>query len=96
MRKIFTHMLCLLLAVVMFSAGALTAFAQGEEQKLYIKDVKLIYAESADVAKAGVPEGYRFVEKDLNAGTDADYQVYLAYSTTKNPDEAITDTNVCG
>ena len=76
----------------MFSLFSVNTFAvEGAKEKQYVKDVKLIYAESMSEAKKHVPEGYTLLEQDLNEGTDTDYKVYFAYSTTKNPDEAVTD-----
>ena len=82
----------MLLSVVMFAAYTLNVFAADEmTATLYVKDVKLIYAESIDDARKFVPDGYRLLEQDLNAGTDSDNTVYFVYSTTTDPDEAITD-----
>ena len=76
----------------MISTLVLNIFAADKEsQTLYIKDVKLIYAESLSKAKENVPKGYILLEQNLNEGTDSDNKVYFAYSTTTNPDEAITD-----
>ena len=58
-------------------------------EKQYVKDVKFITGDSLDDAKKYLPEGYILVETDLNQGAVDD--VYLAYTTTPNPDEAITD-----
>ena len=91
-RNIFTRVICILLSAVMITACTLNVF--GAEEKtavLYVKDVKLIYAESLNDAKKLVPEGYRLLEQDLNAGADSDNKVYFVYSTTADPDEAITD-----
>lgn len=65
--------------------------ADAEPTTLYAKDIKLIYADSIDEAKTYLPEGYRLLERDLNEGTDSDNRVYFAYSTTNDPDEAVTD-----
>ena len=90
--KICMRLLAFLLAVVMFSSLSLNIFAvERTSEKQYVKDVKLIYAESVAQARTYVPAGYRLLEKDLNEGTDADSKVYFAYSTTANPDEAVTD-----
>ena len=76
----------------MLGVFVLNAFASGTAPETrYVKDVKLIYAESLAEAKTHVPKGYVMLENDLNAGTDEDYMVYMAYSTTTNPDEAATD-----
>lgn len=90
--KICTRIIGLILTVVMLAMFSMSTFASKETtEKLYVKDVKLIYAESYDEAKSLVPEGYRLLEQDLNKGADADSMVYFAYSTTANPDEAATD-----
>ena len=91
-RNVFMRVVCILLALVMLSVCTLSVFAENEANaKLYVKDVKLIYAESLDEAKGFVPEGYTLLEYDLNKGADSDNMVYMAYSTTKNPEEAVTD-----
>ena len=64
------------------------------EQKEYVKDVKFITGNSLEDAKKYLPEGYRMVETDLNQGAEivsSVDDVYLAYSVTTNPEEAITD-----
>ena len=87
-----TRIICVLIATVLLAGFSLNVFAEAEaNKKLYIKDVKLIYAESEDEAKSYVPEGYTLVDNDLSAGADSDNVVYFAYSTTTNPDEAVTD-----
>ena len=63
-------------------------------EKQYVKDVKFIVADSLEEAKEQVPKGYTMLEDDLNQGAEVISSVddvYLAYSTTTNPDEAITD-----
>ena len=72
------------------SASLLTAKTETQ----YVKDVKFITGDSLEDAKKNVPAGYTLVETDLNQGAayiTAVEDVYLAYSTTTNPDEAITD-----
>ena len=59
----------------------------------YIRDIKLIYADSVDEAKGQLPEDYSLLENNLNEGT-GELGVYICYSTTENPDEAITDIKV--
>ena len=63
-------------------------------EKQYVKDVKFIVADSLEEAKESVPVGYTLLEEDLNQGAEVISSVddvYLAYTTTTNPDEAITD-----
>ena len=81
----------MLLSIVIFVLVTLNVWASEVTEKTYIKDVKLVYGETFDEAKRFVPEGYTLLDKNLNEGTDADDKVYFAYSTTKNPDEAVTD-----
>ena len=91
-RNIYTRILSLVLCVVMFSLLVLNVFASEQTvEKQYVKDVKLVYAESKDEAKKNVPDGYVFLDQNLNEGTDEDSQVYFVYSTTTDPNEAVTD-----
>lgn len=65
-----------------------------KQETQYVKDVKFITGDSLEDAKKNVPTGYKLVETDLNQGAayiTAVDDVYIAYSTTTNPDEAITD-----
>ena len=94
-KKLLWCILCTVLSVVLLAACILTVFAEGKAREAkYLKDIKLIYAESVDEAKKSVPEGYTLLERDLNKGTEYVYdvyEVYFAYSITTDPDEAITD-----
>ena len=95
LQKVFERLLCVVLSVVMLATITVHAFAVEKTiETKYIKDVKLIYADSLSEAKENLPEGYTLLEHDLNEGTEYVYdvyQVYLAYTTTVNPAEAITD-----
>ena len=62
-------------------------------ETLYVKDLKIIYADNADEAKKQLPQGYSLVDGNLNSGT-GELGVFICYSTTKNRDEAITDIKV--
>ena len=90
--RICTRIIALVLCAVMLTLFSLITFAEERAtEKQYVKDVKLIYADSKEEAKKSVPEGYVFLDNNLNAGTDEDAKVYFVYSTTTNPDEAVTD-----
>ena len=92
LQKFFKSVLCVILSLAMLSVLTVNVFAEAEASKTeYIKDVKLIYAESLSEAKKNVPEGYKLLDSDLNKGSGSDNKVYFVYSTTSNPDEAITD-----
>ena len=99
LQFILNRFLCLLLCVVMSSMVVLNVCAAEvkheispvlSDETLYIKDVQLIYADSLENAKKILPEGYQLLENDLNKGTDSDNKVYFIYSTTTDPDEAVT------
>lgn len=91
-QTIFKRIICVVLVIAMLCGLTLTSFAQANaNEKQYVKDIQLIYAKSKSEARSYVPNGYTLLEYDLNEGTDEDYQVYIAYLTTANPDEAITD-----
>ena len=90
-KSMLTRIACVLIAIVLAVSFSLTVFAAAEKNKtLYVKDVKLIYAKNIETATKLVPEGYTLLPYDLNDGTGND-DVYMVYSTTQNPDEAITD-----
>ena len=90
--KVLTRIIALVLCAVMLTLFSISTFAEeNTSRKQYVKDVKLIYAETEAEAKTLVPEGYTLLDKDLNEGSDTDNKVYIAYSVTTNPDEAITD-----
>ena len=60
---------------------------------LYVKDLKIIYADSEKEAKEQLPKGYNLLPNNINDGT-GELGVYICYSTTDDPDEAITDIKV--
>ena len=96
------HFLMKLLSVLLVMATLLTALpisafaesaanpaASGNE--VYIKDIKLTQAKSKEEAKVMLEaEGYIFLDKNINEGTGAD-GVWLGYTTTTDPTEAIYD-----
>ena len=83
----------LLLSVFMLmSALPFSAFAA--QETLYIKEVRISTAADETTAKIWLTEnGYNFLDFNLNQGSKGD-AVYLGYTTTTNPKEAITDIAV--
>ena len=83
----------LLLSVLMLmSALPFSAFAA--QETLYIKEVRISTAADETTAKTWLTEnGYNFLDFNLNQGSKGD-AVYLGYTTTTNPKEAITDIAV--
>ena len=92
MKKII-KVLSLFMAVMMLVMGLpITAFAA--KQEIYIKEIRISTASTADAAKKWLTDnGYTVVDTDLNQKTGKDY-VYIGYKTTTNPDEAITDISL--
>ena len=83
----------LLLAVVLaVSALPLSVFAA--EEKVYVKEVRISTAADEATAKLWLTaNGYTVLDFNLNQKSNGD-AVYLGYTTTTNPKEAITDMAV--
>lgn len=64
--------------------------AETDNIVLYVSDIKLIYAQNQNDAEKAVPKGYTLFDHDINDGTNS-LGVYLCYSTTADPNKAITD-----
>ncbi len=95
LNKSFKAILSLVLAVVLTFSTCANAFAASSKQT-YIKDVVISYGKTAAEAKDWLTKnGYEILDYDLNEGAD-DWRstkraVYLGYTTTNDPEEAITD-----
>ncbi len=107
-RKWFSRLTAMILAVCV-AAGCpafseyLRADAQADElDTLYLKEVKVFYAESYEQAqKECRAEGFECCEVNLKEGGDfvGEYfekpmRAYLGYKTTKDPGDAITDMSL--
>ena len=93
-KKISLIVMSIMLCFTVLCQTATAAFLNsGNDSERYIKDIKLIYADSVDEAKGQLPEDYSLLENNLNEGT-GELGVYICYSTTKDPEEAITDIKV--
>lgn len=93
-KRIAKYLLCIVLAAITLATPILSTLATEGDQTLYVKDVKFLYGKNLEEAKKHLPEGYIMLDTDLNQGAayiSAVDDVYLAYSTTTNPNEAITD-----
>lgn len=83
----------LLLLATLVTALPMQAFADTiqEEEELYLKSVRVATAKSPEEARRQLEaEGYIFLEENLNEGTKGN-GVYLGYTTTTDPAEAIYD-----
>ena len=87
-RGIISMTLCICMLLQLTPAAMAT-----EGTTLYVKDLQLIYAESAEAAAKKVPEGYILYKQNINEGTN-ELGVYICYSTTTDETQAITDIRV--
>ena len=92
MKKVFYSMIAAILVIATVCSLAVPAFAAGEEE--YISELRLVYAEDYDEAKAIIAEGefkeYKVLNENLNENSD-EIGVWLAYKTTTDIEDAITD-----
>lgn len=95
-NKILCRIICYALCFTMLiqlAPSQVRANSATTEIVAYLEDVKLIYAKNKDDAKKKVPEGYKLYENNINDGT-GELGVYICYSTTTDPEKAITDMRV--
>ena len=95
MRKILKRIISMTLILSLFICSNLPIAAEEEEE--YLADLRIIYAENyqeaCDILADTELEGYRVLDADLNVAT-GEIGVWLAYSTTTDIDDAITDIAV--
>ena len=95
MKKAFKGMIAILLVVSMLMSATVAAFAAKEE--VYLSDLRLVYADTYEEAKQVLAssklEGYQVLDENLNSGTGKK-GTWLAYKTTTDIDDAITDISV--
>ena len=95
MKKTLRRVLSLVLIVSLLLVSNLQVFAATEE--VYLSDLRIIYAEDYNEAKeilSGTDfKDYKLLNENLNEGTK-EIGVWLAYKTTTDIDDAITDLSV--
>ena len=92
-KQLFRSIISIALCVCMLLQLTPYSSAAEASSSIYVKDVKLIYAENATEAAKKVPDGYILYEQDINEGTD-ELGVYICYSVTTDPAQALTDIRV--
>ena len=96
MRKIAKSMISIALAIVMFICATVPAFAAGTVEE-YICELRLIYAddyeEAMEILEASEFSDYKLLKENLNKDS-GEIGVWLAYKTTTDIDDAITDISV--
>ena len=92
MSKVFRRILAAILVVSLFLTSNISALAAGAEE--YICELRLIYAEDYEEAKdilaSSEFKDYKLFKNNLNEGT-GEIGVWLAYKSTTDIDDAITD-----
>ena len=93
MKKAIKSIVAILLAISMVMGATVVVFAAEE---VYLSDLRMIYADSLEEAERALLnsklEGYQLLDENLNSGTGKT-GVWLAYKTTTNIDDAITDVS---
>ena len=94
-KKAFKCIVSVILAICILTGAVVTTFAASDE--VYLSDLRLIYADDYNEAERLLAEtkleGYRLYSYNLNANTEKT-GVWLAYKTTRDVDDAITDISV--
>ena len=95
MTKVFRRLLAFVLVVSLLLSANISVFAAAKEE--YLSELRLIYAEDYSEAKEILKEtkfkDYELLNENLNEGTKK-IGVWLAYKTTTNIEDAITDLSV--
>ena len=95
MSKVFRRLLALVLVASLLLTANVTVFAAADEE--YLSELRLVYAEDYSEAKEILKDtefkDYVVLNENLNENTD-EIGVWLAYKTTTNIEEAITDLSV--
>ena len=97
MKNMIKSILSIVLALSMLLCATVPAFAAGTEEEAYISELRLIYAEDYDEAKQILADSefsdYKLLKENLNKDSD-EIGVWLAYKTTTDIEDAITDLAV--
>lgn len=95
MKKSLKYLVSIIL-IICLSVGSVT-IVSADEPEVYISELRLIYAENYDTAKKVLGEtkfsDYNVLNYNLNSKTDK-IGVWLAYKTSTNIEDAITDIAV--
>ena len=96
MRKMTKRIISMILTVCLLFLATVPVFAADKDEE-YLSDLRLIYADSFDEANEILAdsdlEGYKIFNANLNANTGKT-GVWLAYLTTTDIEDAITDISV--
>ena len=97
MKRIFKSTVSILLVLCMMLSATVAVFPYDSVGEEYLADLRLIYADDYSEAKQILSEtkleGFKVLDENLNSGS-GEIGVWLAYKTTTNVNEAITDMAV--
>ena len=97
MKKMIKSIIAMILVLSTVLGMATVVSAASEIEEEYLSNMRLVYADSYNEAKMIVSESkfydYKVLDRNLNANS-GEIGVWLAYKTTKNVEEAITDVAV--
>ena len=96
MKRILKHTIAIILALCIILSTVTVVSAAGMQEE-YLSDIRLIYANTYEDAKLILSdsflEGYKVLNQNLNEDSGK-IGVWLAYQTTTNINDAITDVAV--
>ena len=97
MKKTLKFLISIILVLSIMLSTSVVIFADSSVQEEYVSDLRLIYADTYNdavlVLSDSKLEGYKILNNNLNMNSGKT-GVWLAYKTTTNIDEAITDVAV--
>ncbi|MDD4492882.1 MAG: hypothetical protein PHV32_00790 [Eubacteriales bacterium] len=96
-KKIFKVLISITLTVSLLLTGTMQCFAA--RQKQYVKDIRLSYGDTdAEAIKWLEDNGYKVINQNLNKDANDVFSkkksVYMGYTITTEPEEAITDISL--
>ena len=96
MKPILKRIITIMIALSIILSTVIAVSATGVQEE-YLSDIRLIYAETYDEAKLILSdsflEGYKVLNQNLNEDS-GEIGVWLAYQTSTNVNDAITDVAV--
>ena len=97
MKKIFKCLISIILVLSLMLSTMTAISAASEIEEEYLSDMRLVYADTYEEAKLVLTdsklEGYKILNNNLNANSGKK-GVWLAYKTTTDVNDAITDVAV--